>query len=177
MARRHTPSDHADIDLLDLLDGAAERIEQQRRLDSEVAALRQLLEHRRAGRPDGLPVPRGEDWCGRCGENTFAYGLVINHDLGYLGCPVAVDPTCVIGGTDSSFPTACAGTRGECTPMPATPPGASPATPCGCSIYRARGPRCGSRVRDPHRQLTRSAGQQRSQWRTQRERWVPHRLR
>lgn len=90
---RRTSSDHDDIDLLDLLDGTAERIEEQRRLDAEIATLRQLWEQRRAGRPDGQPVPTGEDWCGRCGQNTFDYGLVINHDLGYLGCPVEVDPT------------------------------------------------------------------------------------
>ena len=93
MTRRRSSDHDNDIDLLDLLDGTAERIEEQRRLDAEVATLRQLWEQRRAGRPDGQPVPTGEDWCGRCGQNTFDYGLVINHDLGYLGCPVEVDPT------------------------------------------------------------------------------------
>lgn len=29
--------------------------------------------------------------CGRCGQYTFEYGMVINHDLGYGGCPGAED--------------------------------------------------------------------------------------
>ena len=31
----------------------------------------------------GLPQVR----CGRCGEFTFVYGMTINHDLGWIGCP------------------------------------------------------------------------------------------
>ena len=42
--------------------------------------------------PDGRSVPKGMTWCGRCGEIIFAYSLVINHDLGYCGCPVEYDP-------------------------------------------------------------------------------------
>ena len=41
----------------------------QRRLEAEVAALRQLWEQRRAGRPDGLPVPLGEEWWTLRGEH------------------------------------------------------------------------------------------------------------
>jgi hypothetical protein len=38
--------------------------------------------------PDGwYPQVR----CGRCGQYTFPYGMVINHDRGYAGCPVAED--------------------------------------------------------------------------------------
>ena len=57
MTRRRSPDHDNDIDLLDLLDGTAERIEEQRRLDAEVATLRQLWEQRRAGRPDGRSSP------------------------------------------------------------------------------------------------------------------------
>ena len=57
-----------------------------------VATQRQAYRERRRVRPDGLPLPDGMDWCGRCGETVFAYSMVINHDLGYCGCPVEFDP-------------------------------------------------------------------------------------
>lgn len=81
------------FDLLGLLDGTVDRLEQADRAAAQLAELRTLWTTRRRDRPDGLAVPAGQDWCGRCGQNTFGYGLTINHDLGYLGCPVDVDPT------------------------------------------------------------------------------------
>ena len=86
-------NDLPQIDLLDLLDGTAERIEAAELLVPRIDALRLLWKQRHSVRPDGAPLPVGQGWCGRCGQNTFAYGLTINHDLGYCGCPVEVDPT------------------------------------------------------------------------------------
>jgi hypothetical protein len=64
--------------------------EQERR--ERRAAQRQAYDKRRQCRPDGQPLPKGMSWCGRCGETVFAYSMVINHDLGYCGCPVEFDP-------------------------------------------------------------------------------------
>lgn len=43
--------------------------------------------------PDGRPLEAGQTWCGRCGKTVQKYDIVINHDLGYLGCPNEHDPT------------------------------------------------------------------------------------
>jgi hypothetical protein len=34
----------------------------------------------------GQPLAGGEVRCGRCGELTSPYGMVINHDTGWTGC-------------------------------------------------------------------------------------------
>jgi hypothetical protein len=75
-----------DPNQLELLDPAeAERREKRY---AQTLAYRE----RRKTCPDGRGLPEGMDWCGRCGEIVFAYSMVINHDLGYCGCPVEFDP-------------------------------------------------------------------------------------
>lgn len=74
-----------DFDLLDVLSG---------RDDSETAFLqrRKAYQARRAVCPDGRKLEANQTWCGRCGSRISTCDLVINHDLGYAGCPVEVDP-------------------------------------------------------------------------------------
>jgi hypothetical protein len=70
---------------LNLFDVAPARQEQERR--------RAAYRARRDSNPDGRPLDEGESWCGRCGQTVTRWDLVCNHDCGYCGCPVEVDPT------------------------------------------------------------------------------------
>ncbi|MDN5758693.1 MAG: hypothetical protein L0H59_09190 [Tomitella sp.] len=74
------------VDLLDVLSGRADAIDRKR-------AARQQWDERRSSCPDGRVLEVGETWCGRCGATIGHYDLVINHDLGFLGCPAESDPT------------------------------------------------------------------------------------
>lgn len=85
-SKRRTPkAKQQGPDLLDVLSGEDERQEL-------VRAQRLAYRQRRELCPDGRELPEGHTWCGRCGEIIFNYSLVINHDLGYCGCPVEFDP-------------------------------------------------------------------------------------
>ena len=75
-----------DFDLFDVLAGT----DDQHDRDMED---REVFRQAHSVRPDtGKACPPGRTWCGRCGEDVSAYDLTINHDLGYCGCPVDVDP-------------------------------------------------------------------------------------
>lgn len=60
---------------------------------AHIHSLWAVFEQMRVVRPDTQEVPPEGEWCGRCGADIQPYDLVINHDLGYLGCPADLDPT------------------------------------------------------------------------------------
>jgi hypothetical protein len=82
-AKRRTKKNPDQLEILD----PAEAARRER-----LYAQRLAYQERRKACPDGRELPDDMTWCGRCGEIIFNYSLVINHDLGYCGCPVEFDP-------------------------------------------------------------------------------------